>query len=315
MYRSILVPLDGSHMSESAIPGACELARRSGATVHLVHVHIRYVPAALDIEHISMIDERVDWNAKAYERTYLEGVRERSIAEWNIPITIATLNDDAEANVSQTVPERLAAYAHANAVDLIVMTTHGYGGLERAWIGSVSDALVRSSAIPVLLTRPNELSLPVTAPPLFRHILIPLDGSTLAEQILEQAHTLGDYTEADYTLLHIVETSASGQFSFPSVGQDVYTEHVRAQQMEMRSYLEQVAERLRAKNCTVETYVRVAKHVASAILEVAQEHKADLIAIATHGRSGLSRLLIGSVADKIVRASTLPVCIYRPQIA
>jgi len=313
MYRSILVPLDGSPLSEYALPVASDIARRSGAALRLVHVHMPATPAPIYVEGLPVIDERLQSLGKDHERAYLERIRSRIIAEQDLSVTIAVLDPGSEAGRDATIPDVLVADASATSTDLIVMTTHGRGGLARFWLGSVADALVRVSRVPILSLRPGEPIPPIDHPPVFRHILIPLDGSALAEQILEPALALGDLMQAAYTLLHVVEL-----FVLPSDASSLYALHLDAQmtqavQAERQRYLDDLAQRLRAGGRQVQTQTLLAPQAAMAILDAAQTHGADLVALATHGRSGLARLLIGSVADKVRRGADMPVLLYRPQ--
>jgi nucleotide-binding universal stress UspA family protein len=145
----------------------------------------------------------------------------------------------------------------------------------------------------------------------FQHILLPLDGSALAEQILEPALALGDLTRAAYTLLHVVEL-----FVLPGYAPLAQAVHLDAQmtqavQTERQHYLDDLAQRLRAGGRQVHTQTILSAQPAVAILDTAQG--ADLIALATHGRSGLARLLLGSVADKVRRGADMPMLLYRPQ--
>jgi nucleotide-binding universal stress UspA family protein len=313
MYRSILVPLDGSPASEHALPIAYDLARRSDALLRLVHVHVMYSAAPIYVEGMPVIDEQMQSLGKAHERAYLERMRDRLVAESNLRVGIALLDPAEAENPDQTVPQMLASYAAASDTDLIVMTTHGRGGLARFWLGSVADALVHISTTPMLLVRPDDDTAAVEHPPAFRRILLALDGSALAEQILEPALALGRLTQAAYTLLHVVEPHTlvpSAPFTTPT---DFDAEDTQRRQFESQRYLERIARRLRGAGATVSVDVRVAEQAALAILNAAREHQADLVAIATHGRSGLARLLLGSVADKVVRGTTLPVLLWRPQ--
>src|SRR5512138_2571716 len=108
MYRSILVPLDGSPLSEYALPMACDIARRSGALLRLVHVHVLYTPAPIYVEGMPVIDEQMHSLGKAHERAYLEGIRDRLVGEADLQCAIAVL-DPADADVpDQTIPGMLA---------------------------------------------------------------------------------------------------------------------------------------------------------------------------------------------------------------
>lgn len=130
MYRSILVPLDGSSASEHSLPVACALARRAGALLRLVHVHVAYTAAPIYVEGLPVIDEQLHSLGKAHERAYLEGAQDRLVDEGEADLRIVTaVLDPAEMDVrDQTVAQLLASYAATTDTDLIVMTTHGRGG-------------------------------------------------------------------------------------------------------------------------------------------------------------------------------------------
>ena len=193
--------------------------------------------------------------------------------------------------------------ARTGKADLIVMTTHGRGPLSRFGLGSVADELIRRAPMPVLLVRPSEKAPGIIPEPVLDNILIPLDGSALAEQVLEPALELARLMEARCSLLRVVESRSS-----PGDG----TPGGPPEKAQAEAYLEHVAGRLREQGLQVRTRVVVARHAAEAILEEAEAQASNLIALATHGRGGLKRLLLGSVADKLVRGATSPVLVYRP---
>jgi nucleotide-binding universal stress UspA family protein len=147
----------------------------------------------------------------------------------------------------------------------------------------------------------------------FRHILIPLDGSGLAEQILEPALALGDLTQTAYTLLGVVEPLVVPGYAPLAQAAPLDVQVTQMVQAEAQRYLDDLAQRLRAGGRQVHTRTLFAGQPAVAILDAARANGADLIALATHGRSGLARLLIGSVADKVRRGADMPVLLYRPQ--
>ena len=304
MYRKLLVPLDGSDFGEQALTFACDIARRSGAALHLAHVHT--LSNIIYVAGMPVIDAELQSLAQEHERAYLEQTRERLTETTGLSIACANLSSDG------SVAGTLAQYIETHAIDLVVMTTHGRGGLERAWLGSVADALVRCSSVPLLLLRPGERA-PDMAQPQFKRILIPLDGSALSEQILLPALALGRLMQAEYTLLRAAEP-------FVMVG---YTPLAQASRLDLKMsqealdeaqrYLDRVAARLHAEESTIRTHALQAAYPAAAILEEARRQDADLIAMTTHGRSGIARLLLGSVADKVLRGAALPVLIQRPR--
>jgi nucleotide-binding universal stress UspA family protein len=294
MYRSILVPLDGSPFGEHALPLALSLARRAGAHLHFAHVHMAPTPS---------LTEAADAELRANERLYLDGLVQRLRAHWDVPITTILL----DGPIAQALDE----YAGACEADLIVMTTHGRGALTRFWLGSVADTLMRRVPMPVLLIRPQEQRLDITHEPVVHHILIPLDGSALAEQMLTHATALGRLVEAEYTLLQAIEPL------FITYGAEQYVVAADDQAMEplrerADAYLDRIAAQLRADGLRTQT-ATVIDQAAGAILDYAQEHAVDLTALETHGRSGLARWLIGGVADKVIRGATVPVLLHRPK--
>jgi nucleotide-binding universal stress UspA family protein len=312
MYRSILVPLDGSSLSTHALPIACDIARRSGAVLRLLHVHEWVTAAPIYVEGLPVIDESLRSLGKAHDLAYLEAIRDQLAAEYGVPIEVTVLDPTASDARDQTVATLLATHAAAAGTDLIVMTSHGRGGLARLWLGSVTDALVRASHVPILLLRPSEAMGAPDRARVFQRILIPLDGSARSEAIVAPALALGQSTQAEYTLLHIVAPFIVGVTPPFLAPRDFDPERTGRLQAEAQSYLDAVAELLRETGARVQTRVVVSEQTAAVILEEAGRHNSDLIAISTIGRSGLVRLLIGSVADKVLRGTALPLLLYRP---
>jgi nucleotide-binding universal stress UspA family protein len=310
MYRSLLVPLDGSTFGEHALPLALSIARRAKAALRLAHVHVP--PAAMYVEGAALLDSSLESEAKEHERAYLDAVVKRLASDPAVSLTSALL----EGSVADSLHE----HAVAMRTDLVVMTTHGRGPLARFWLGSVADQLVRRLPMPLLLVRPQETAPDPSREQVLRHVLIPLDGSALAEQILEPAVALGSLMQADYTLLRVTEpmmpVPSEPLFSQVSgFGRSTLRRlqalHEQAQ-AEARTYLEGVAERLRSRGLDVQTCVVSHDQPAPTILDEARTRGMDLIALATHGRGGLPRLFLGSVADKVLRGAATPVLVHRP---
>lgn len=306
MSKTILVPLDGSTLSERALPLACSIAQRSGATLRLVHVHMRHSANPLYVEGLPILDEDLHSLGREHERVYLQRTCTRLEAESDLTITCEILDGGGSIAID------LVRDAVASGADLVVMTTHGRGGLERAWLGSVADGLVRLSTVPILLLRQAEGALETDGGPNIEHVVIPLDGSGLAEQIIEPALALGTCMEAKYTLLHVVEPVTRFDHSPVTTTADASFRETEWRQRAAERYLDDVAQRLRAKGQQVATMVVHAPQPALAILEEARQRRNTVVAMATHGRSGLTRRLVGSIADKVLRGATMPVLLYRP---
>jgi nucleotide-binding universal stress UspA family protein len=225
---------------------------------------------------------------------------------WEVPI-IATVLEGMPADA-------LRKRAQDLSVDLIVMATHARGPLPRLWLGSVANALVRTASTPLLLVRPHEEPcdlLESLHACVFQRILIPLDGSTASERILEPAIALGALMGAEYTLLQAVTPPMLGYSPAASTVQ--FDEWMLQQwQDEVTSYLERVAAPMRERGLTVTTTAPLG-YPATAIHEYAHAHAVDLIAMATHGRGGVGRVILGSVAEEVVRDAGIPVLVYRPR--
>ena len=307
MYESVLVPLDGSPSAELAVPIAQGIARRTNGSVHLVHVHVPLSSAGAPRSASMPFYGDWDVEAKEQEEGYLRALRQRLT-----PLPTVTVDHRVEEG---SVVETLARCGEELRAELVVMTTHGRGPLARAWLGSVADGLARRSSIPVLLVRPTADPEPM-GEHLFRNILVALDGSELAEQVLAHATGLGTLVGAHYTLVRVVSPLLLTGYAPTPEG--MLTEAAYGPELELliedgEAYLEVVAKGLRARGLTVETQVVAEMQPAVGILEFAREKAADLIAMATHGRTGFSRLLLGSVADKVLRGTSAPVLLYRPE--
>ncbi len=242
-FTSILVPLDGSPSSEHALPLAVRVARQTGAALHLAHVH---VPPSVPMvtANLPLFDATLDDRAREQERVYLDMIIARLRTEPALCADSALL----EGANSDSVADLISAHARATAADLVVMTTHGRGGLARLWLGSVADELVRQIHTPVLLLRPGEGVPAPAAEAVFQKILIPLDGSATAEQILEYVLALGGPSETDYTLLRVVEPVMLVRHipANPAV-KELDQQLLDQLRVEAQIYLEQVAERLTPK--------------------------------------------------------------------
>lgn len=291
MAASIMVPLDGSAFSEHALPVALGIARRTGARVHVVHCHEPPLPP-LYPQGVGTYDEQLDRELRESEEKYLADVASKCMSRCGVAVRTQLLGCPTVASV--------IGHALETGIDLLVMTTHGRGGISRAWLGSVADAVVRRTSVPVLLLRPREEEVEFECEPQARHVLIPLDGSELSEGILEPAIALAQLSHARVTLLQAIGPARSA-------ADDVAVAHTRASR-----HLADLAAEIRKTGLEVEVAVVFHALPAVAILDYAASHDVDLIALATHGRGGWSRMALGSVADKVVRGTLTPVLLYRP---
>jgi nucleotide-binding universal stress UspA family protein len=303
MFRTILVPLDGSCFAEQAIPWALAIARRAGASLDLVRNHVLY---ALKERACSWLpyNRACDAEARKQEQLYLDATACWLAAVSPVPIQAALVEGLAADGILQRLTR--------DQGDLVVMATHARGPVNRLIHGSVADQIVREASVPVLLV-PAADSAPaprLLPEPSVANVVVALDGSTLAEQALEPALDLTRLLECPCTLLRVIAPR--------NVQPDPLGGYVKLLPDELEAeawdYLAKLAEPLLASGVEVQTRVVAAGHAAPAILEEAQALGGAVIALATHGRGGLRRMLLGSVADQVVRAAACPVLVYRPAV-
>lgn len=304
VYHNLLVPLDGSGFAEQALPMALSIAERAQATLRVTLVHMPF--GTLYGASELAADPSLDLMVRERRHDYLADVAKRLAAA--APVKVAS------ALLEGPIADSLLEHALATHSDLIVMATHGRGPFSRFWLGSVADKLVRRAFVSVLLVRPQEEPADFAARPVLRQIVIPLDGSSLGEQILAPATELGRLMGSQYTLLHAVEPIILPEYTYRSA--TIPTEWdrmaLRKAEAESQSYLDGVANRLRASSLQVNTRVLTNRPAAVAIVEEAEAKSVDLIALATHGRGGLGRLMLGSVADKVIRGASSAVLVHHP---
>lgn len=302
--ETILVPLDGTPFGEHALPMALAIARRTGASLALAHTHQLVVAAAAPAE-ARTFDLAFDELIREQEQNYLAEAAERVAAVWDGPVLPTLLEAPLVGSLSD--------FAHERGVGLIVMSSHRRDELPWAWLGGVADRLIRKAAVPILVVHPGDDEPDLTIEPTLRHILVPLDGSALAEEALTLATTIGRPFGAHYTLLQAVAPILRSSL-IDRLGPVVDTEAQAAAWCSASAYLEGCAARLREQGYEVHTDAVIGPPAAT-ILDYARGYDADLIAISTHGRGGLARLLLGSVASEVLRGATIPVLIKRPALA
>jgi nucleotide-binding universal stress UspA family protein len=303
MITSILVPLDGSPFSEHALPLALGLARRAGVPLRLVHVHVPLL--VVSNETMVLYDDELEQRLRDRKQGYLDEVVKRIAACSTVSVSSQVVEGAAG--------EALEEVIRSAGASLVVMTTHGKGPVSRFWLGSVADQLIRRASVPILLVPAQTGDVDLRVEPSPGHVLVPLDGSALAEGILEPAIALGKLTGADYTLVRIIERVFHlGNDALSGTLNVADERRWQLQHDDAQIYLSRTADRMGSQELRVSTHVVSHYHPATAILEEARSQGNCLIAIQTHGRGGLARLLLGSAADKVVRGATSPVLIGRP---
>ena len=311
MYRHIAVPLDGTTESHQALSLAVGIARKADGLVDLVHVHVAFPPVGgTEVYGAAGLSE----DAIASLRQIAEQKLQRTTAEveaLGVRVTSAVLQGD--------VPNALADHFRTSGTDLIVMTTHDRGRLEHLLLGSVAESVVRRVQLPVLLVRAGDGTPTLSSVPRVGRILIPLDGSPFGEQVTPHAEKLAVLMGSEITLLTVVqpvvvaaalatEAGPAADLALPSKMDIDPSDRAEIQSR----VLEQTAMSLRTHGVSVHTAALADGNPARAIVEYARKKNIDLIAMTTHGRGALKRLVAGSVSQAVLHTSPTLMLMYRP---
>ncbi len=299
MFEHVVVPLDGTPLAERALGLAVSLGR-GGSHLHLVTV------VRPPLAEFSELTPGLATASGDIEEGYLEGVEQRVREAGVAEVTTARLR-------GERVVDTLEGYRTEVGAGLTVMCTHGRGAVKRAWLGSVADGLIRTSEAPVLLVRAGEEEdsgdAELGADLRLKRLLVALDGSHFSRQALGAARKLAGSLEPQYLLARVIE--APSGLAFRAFTQ-VTDERLQKARTLAEAKLKLEVQSFASNGDDVEAVTEFAPSVAQGILDLAGKREADVIVIATHGRTGVPRLVLGSVADKVVRGADRPVLVVRP---
>ncbi len=308
MYNKILVPVDGSELAERVLPYATGLAARLDLKIDLLRVcspaNHEMVPQHR--EYVESIAGTVEKQAKA--------IREATATKLpSEPIRIVE-----EVFVGYAA-EEILRYAEQEDIDIICMATHGHSRIKRWALGSVAAKVLRKSPIPVLLVPAN-----ITDDFAHRHwpfntILVPLDGSALAEGVLPHVELLAKQGNDESTEIILVQVCESPFITadYPEAIMPLtWEEHVEYMKSAFKQgalkYIEEVEDRVKSAGLKVRSEVLMGKP-ADQIIEYTHKNAIGLTAMSTHGYSGVTRWAYGSVADKVLHRIHNPILLVRPR--
>ena len=295
MYKKMLVPLDGSKLSEVVFPYARELAGRLNLEAILLHV---ISPEEQEKAHLyqSYIEHKVDV-LKCQSEEMVEKVSAGATCK---PVKV-------RGEITSGYPaEEILDYAENSKVDFILIATHGRSGIRRWVIGSVAEKVLRASKVPVWLVRaavPEEIANDKWPK---KTVLVTLDGSRPAEEVLPHVETLAKQWGTKLVDVVLLAVSA------PLVKSGYYIPDTLMKPEELKEYLSKVAKRLKDAGLNVRLEVRKGRP-AEEIINYANANSFNLIFMSTHGASGLEKWVFGSVADKVLHEASSPIFLVRPQ--
>ena len=288
MWKKILVPLDGSDLAELALPYAEELANAFKSEIILLHIS---EPSESHYRHMHQL--------------YIEEVAQRMKERIKRVKPVLITGKSAE---------EIIGYAEKNEVGLLIMTFHGRSGIMSWATGSIASKLLQAATVPVMLVRAVKPERKVQRPVLLNRILLPLDGSEAGEAAVEYAGELMSRLESEVILFEVV---SSGRH-MRSVGGLDYIHYPEEQlvmfKKDAQRYLDGVYRRLKRRKGTVKVTLKVGDKVGDVgqeILKFAEEKGVSLIAISSHGHSGIERWVFGSIANKVVLNSQAPVLVVK----
>jgi len=298
MYRRILIPLDGSATAEKVLPYARLLARAFEVPAELIVV----IDVAAMATHLSgeKLQHLHTWIAREEKiaDAYLQGVAQ-SFPEIDIRWTVK------RGRPEEVIVEKAAG----DSSILIAMATHGRSGLNRWLLGSVAEKVLRATANPLLLVRAHESS-PSDGEATLKTVIVPLDGSELAEAALPRAVELARALELETLLLRAYELPAAVYCGKEEHVPD-YEQLKNQFRLKAVAYLEEKAAALKAEGAGRVSWITPEGSGPNEIIACAQQNPGSVVTMSTHGRSGIKRWILGSVTEKVVRHSGHPVLIVR----
>ena len=301
LSQPILVPLDGTDLAKEILPYVSQLAMKGNTPLVLLTV--------VDTDDIEYPTGSTGEREPVHRYQIEEAVRLQALGQLNEMLAgLHTEGVQAEARTATGSPASEIVQAAADAgCGLIAMSTRGRNAIGRGILGSVTDKVLHSSGVPVMTFTPSATNDREEDATTLSTVVLPLDGSELAEAALPYAEGLARVLSLDILLVRVVRTGYP--FSFPEMAATL-PDTTEVVVREATAYISGVAQDLRNKGLSVRTQV-LRGAPAIALLELAQATPQNLIVMTSHGRSGLSRWMLGSVAEALVRGSGDPVLIVQ----
>ncbi|HYJ14941.1 MAG TPA: universal stress protein [Candidatus Limnocylindria bacterium] len=297
MYAKILIPLDGSTTAEKVLPFARILAGTLKLPVELLEiVDIAAATAHMVADKARYLDTIIT-EAESARREYLAEIAETFAG---VPVTCKV----ARGRPADVIIESAAA----DKGTLIAMATHGRSGINRWLMGSVAEKVLRGSTAPLFLVRAARDGASQDRGASIKSMIVPLDGSELAESVLPTVCELAIKLDLEVVLFRAYELAAAAYYGNEAYLPN-YDEMLRELKMEVEGHLQKTAEGLTASGLTKVSWVASPGSDAEEIVRFANQHQDALVAMCTHGRSGVARWTLGSVTEKVVRHAEEPVLV------
>jgi nucleotide-binding universal stress UspA family protein len=300
MFERILVPLDGSKNAEMVLPYVEEIAGRFRSQLSLVGV--------IENDNTPITLTGVKNNDVLY--MYLAQIAKQA-AEQGKEFGIESSQQIAFKLLSGHIAQKILLYSEEINADLIGLTSRGASSHEKWVLGNISAKVLRATRKPVLLVRRRVDDKTLGEKRLIKRILLPLDGSKIGESAIRVSEALAMKLNAQIVLIHVLEPLI--KFGIYDTNPSIPAmDNLISRQVEAQAYLDKVIGLLKERTGIVSESNLVVGYPANEIADYAQNHDIDLIAISTHGRTGLQQWVFGSVTDKLLHFGDTPLLVVRP---
>lgn len=302
MFKTILVPLDGSQLADCVLPHVVALARPFDSEITLLRM-LEKTQAGTSAQLFDLVNWQIN---KTRATLYLEKIKARFQRE--------------KTRIQTTVIEGLVAdgiteYAHSHGIKLIVLSSHGRNGLTRWGISSITQKIIMSAQTSLLIVRAHQDGIhsdELSERPLYRRILVPLDGSQRAENVLPIVTQLAQFHRSQIHLVQIIQTPEMAR-QMPPTREDVDLSNriVSRNQEEAGRYLEQLKSRSFLEGLTIQIHLITSDNTAVALHQLVEQENIDMVALSAHGYSGIHQWPYGSMVNNFVQYGKIPLLVVQ----
>lgn len=302
MFNPILVPLDGSQLAECVLPHVIAISRSFGAEITLLRI-LEKNHAGTSAQMFDLLNWQIN---KTKSALYLEKIRAR-IQELSVRARTAVIEG--------LIAEGITEYAQSQGMKLIVLSSHGRNGLTQWGISSITQKIILSAQTSLLIVRAHQYgdySGELSATPLYQRILVPLDGSQRAENVLPIITQLAHFHKSQVHLVHVVKTPEMAR-QMPPAPEDIDLANrvVERNREEAAHYLEQLKSRSYLEGIAVQTHLIASDNAAVALHQLEEQEQIDMVALNAHGYSGNRQWPYGSMVNNFILYGKVPLLIVQ----
>jgi len=302
MFDPILVPLDGSQLAECVLPHTVAIAQSFNTEIILLRMLEKNQPGAS-----AQLFDLLNWQIKKTQAAlYLEKMKGRLHVS-GLRVRTSVLEG--------LVAEGITEYTQNQGMKLIIMSSHGHSGLTRWGISSITQKVIQSARTSLLIIRAHQYphqSREFTEPPIYKRILVPLDGSQRAENVFPIITQLAHFHKSQIHLVQVIQTPEMAR-QMPPVSEDIDLSNrvVERNREEARYYLEKVKSRSYLEGIAVETHLITSDNAAVALHQFGEQEHFDMVTLSAHGYSGNHQWPYGSMVNNFIMYGKVPLLIVQ----